>query len=198
MLHLTSLPAARFWEAAYPSFGGILFMTLTEFEALAAQDSNDCRYELDEGELITLSPSARPHAKRIDRIYRFLIQQLREEEYDILPGELGFVLSVEPKPTVRGADLAVMFREDDPAPGFVREAPLLVVEVVSPGNNPEDMEKKRLQYLEAGAREIWIVYDKTKTIHVFQNPDERSFVCNQREDFLSTLGFTVKGQEIFR
>jgi hypothetical protein len=34
-------------------------MTLVEFAELAAKDSDDWRYELDEGELITLSPTAR-------------------------------------------------------------------------------------------------------------------------------------------
>jgi Uma2 family endonuclease len=127
-----------------------------------------------------------------------LIRHLPEEQYDILPGELGFVLSVEPKPTVRGADLAVMYHEEEPKPGFVEDPPLLVIEVVSPSNDPQDLEKKRIQYLAAGAQEVWIVYDKTQTIHVFQNPEARSFVCDRHGTFTSNLGFPVVASDLFR
>jgi Uma2 family endonuclease len=174
-------------------------MILTEFETLAGKD-DDCQYELDEGALIKLSPTARPHSRRIERIFRFLITQLPENQYNILPGKLGFVLATEPEPTVRAADLAVMHRNDNPGPGFVSETPLLVIEVISPGNNPEDIEKKRLQYLDAGVPEVWIVYDKTKTIHVFQKSGVKLlfFVCHKDESFTSTLGIQIVGEEIFR
>ncbi len=50
------------------------------------------QFELDEGELIVLSPAGGAHAYRLDRIYRYLISQPAECQYDILPGEVGFIL----------------------------------------------------------------------------------------------------------
>jgi Uma2 family endonuclease len=60
----------------------------------------------------------------------------------------------------------------------VQGAPALAVEVVSPNNRAEDMVKKTRQYLQAGARSVWIIYPKmrlveihsSKGVHTIQEP----------------------------
>ena len=129
------------------------------------------------------------------------MQRLDEKAYRIFVGELGFILQIEPKPTVRGADLAVLpfVEEDQLGEGFVRAAPLLVVEVVSPSNSPEDIEKKRLQYVQAGTGEVWIVYNKPKSMHVSLHSHPFQIQVIRPEDtFDCSLGFTVDAKEIFR
>jgi Uma2 family endonuclease len=85
--------------------------------------------------------------------------------------------------TVRNPDVAFMTQEHlsqtdiDRSP--VEGAPVLAVEVVSPANRAEDMVKKTRQYLEAGARSVWIVYPKvrlseihsTKNVRTVQEPE---------------------------
>jgi Uma2 family endonuclease len=61
------------------------------------------------------------------------------------------------------------------APGRVPEfsagdldvAPDLVVEVVSTHEDAEDVEQKRVQYLEAGVPLLWVIYPLTRTVHVY-------------------------------
>jgi Uma2 family endonuclease len=173
---------------------------LEEFQELCAREQ-DARYELDEGELVPLSPTSRKHAAQIDKIYRFLIQRLPAAKYDILPGEVGFVLGSDPKPIVRGADLAVLPHQENPNEGFIAEAPLLAVEVISPGNTAEDTERKREQYLAHGTGEVWMVYPKSQTIHVYRqasSPDLPAYtVCDRSGQFHSLLGFSVPCAQLF-
>ncbi len=180
-------------------------LTLEEFLALPEQEEDGTHYELDEGELVRLSPTGKPHSRRIDKIYRYLTKYLPEEQWDILPGELGFIMAGDPKPTVRGADLAVMPHEEEVAEGMSREPAHLIVEVVSPSNTPDDIERKRIQYLNFGVQEVWVVYEKARTMHVYFNPEvahrlNRSevFVATRDSVFESTLGFPVVAREILR
>lgn len=180
-------------------------ISLDEFLRLPDFEEDGTHYELDEGELITLSRSGGRHAKRTGRIYRYLIRYLPDEQYDILPGEVGFIMGYDPRLKVRGADLAVMHRREEYPEGMLKEPALLVVEVVSPSNTPDDIERKRIQYLEFGVQEVWVVYEKAKTIHVFLNPgtaghnkQPESFVANIQSGFTSTLGFPVVTKELFR
>jgi hypothetical protein len=130
---------------------------------------------------------------------------LPEDEWDILPDELGFIMAGDPKPTVRGADLAVMAHTDEIAEGMSREPAHLIVEVVSPSNAPDDIERKRTRYLSFGVQEMWIVHPKAKTMHVYLNPaaarlrgHEAMFVCDESGVFNSTLDFVVVARELFR
>jgi Uma2 family endonuclease len=180
-------------------------LSLEEFLKLPEQEEDGTHYELDEGELVRLSPTGKPRAYRLDKIFRYLIQQLPEEEWDILPGELGFILSGNPKPTVRGADLAVMPHQEEIPEGMSREPAHLIVEVVSPSKAPDDIERKRLQYLKFGVQEVWIVYEKARTMHVAVNPAvarlhnlAEMFVCTEHSVFQSTLGFQVEVRSLFR
>lgn len=173
-------------------------ISLDEYLKLAL--NGDYPYELDEGELIPVSPTGGKHSRRLDRILRFLYRQLAEERHDILTGEPGFILSRDPKPSVRGADIAVMsHREEEEIPeGMFVDPPLLIVEVVSAGNNPEDIEKKRLQYVTFGVQEIWIVYQETRTVYVQIPADDKYFILQGQSVFLSSLGFNVPVEELFR
>jgi Uma2 family endonuclease len=51
--------------------------------------------------------------------------------------------------------------------GEVTIPPDLVVEVVSTHEDAQDVEQKRVQYLEAGVPLLWVIYPLTRTVHVF-------------------------------
>lgn len=179
--------------------------TLEEFLALPEQEEDGTHYELDEGELVRLSATGKRHSRRIDKIYRYLAKYLPEEQWDILPGELGFIMAGDPKPTVRGADLAVMPHQEEVPEGMSREPAHLIVEVVSPRNTPDDIERKRIQYLKFGVQEVWVVYEKARTIHVSLGPSaarqlnrSEMFVATEETVFESALGFPVVVRELLR
>lgn len=179
--------------------------TLEEFLALPEQEEDGTHYELDEGELIRLSPTGKPHGRRLGILYQYLLKYLPDDQWDILLGDVGFIMADDPKATVRGADIAVMPHESEIGEGMSREPAHLIIEVVSPGNTPDDIERKRIQYLEFGVPELWIVYEKARTMHVYLNPAtarrlnrREMFVCNESSMFESSLGFPVVVRELFR
>jgi len=42
------------------------------------------------------------------------------------------------------------------------------VEIVSPSDVPEDLEVKIRQYLNAGGKQVWVLYPKTRDLHVWE------------------------------
>ena len=56
-----------------------------------------------------------------------------------------------------------------------------------------------MQYLSAGVLEIWIVYEKARTIHVFRGGEKpEALVCDECGTFASALGFPVIVKDLFR
>ncbi len=57
--------------------------------------------------------------------------------------------------------------------------PLLVIEVVSPGEIPRERDyiAKRTQYQDCGIPEYWIVDPQTKTILVLELDSDKFFLC---------------------
>lgn len=49
----------------------------------------------------------------------------------------------------------------------LQQAPELCIEVVSPSNSRDELNQKRDAYLASGAREMWIVYPKSKRCEFF-------------------------------
>lgn len=48
--------------------------------------------------------------------------------------------------------------------------PDLVVEVASPNDEAEELLAKAHEYLEAGARLVWLVYPRLRVLHAYQSP----------------------------
>jgi Uma2 family endonuclease len=71
---------------------------------------------------------------------------------------------------VRKPDLSFIrtgrLRDERPPQGYVRIAPDLAVEVISPGDLAYEIEEKVGEYLAAGVRLIWVVYPNTKTVRI--------------------------------
>lgn len=57
---------------------------------------------------------------------------------------------------------------EEPIPSI---APDLAVEVLSEGNTPQEMERKRQEYFRAGVRLVWMVDLANRTVTVFTGPD---------------------------
>ena len=72
---------------------------------------------------------------------------------------------------MRGPDLAVVRKtrtEDLHRAGFLRGAPDLAVEIVSPSNKAGEIQGKVAEYLAAGALLVWVVYPQTRTVAVHE------------------------------
>lgn len=149
--------------------------SLEEFLKLPEHEEDGTHYELDEGELIRLSPAGKNHSIVNARVAAYLDGLLDPGRFTVLGGEAGAILSGDPKPTVRGADVAVCVGSADSirSDSFATEPFLVAVEIVSAHDDAQDLERKVAQYLRAGVREVWVVYTSVETIYV-HTPDKVS------------------------
>jgi Uma2 family endonuclease len=59
-------------------------------------------------------------------------------------------------------------------------APDLVVEVLSAGNTPGEMARKRQEYFAAGVRLVWLVDPEARTVEVFTAPEQSTVLHEER------------------
>lgn len=145
---------------------------LTAAELLQMPD-NGFRYDLIEGELRQMPPAGYEHGKIIVRLTAPLARHVEENSLgDVCAAETGFKLKSNPD-TVLAPDLSFVRQERvaevGGQKGFGQGAPDLVVEVVSPGNTVAEMEEKIEKWLEAGARLIWVISPKLRTVTVYRS-----------------------------
>ena len=78
-------------------------------------------------------------------------------------------------------------------------APELAVEIVSPSDNAEDLQVKIDQYLAAGAKQVWILYPKTRRVHVFYETHSVTILDETQTLEGGNLlpGFSVKVADLF-
>lgn len=78
-------------------------------------------------------------------------------------------------------------------------APDLAVEVLSAGNTPGEMARKRQEYFAAGVQVVWEVNPSTRTVEVFTTPDHSTALHEAQtlEGGMVLLGFTLPLQELF-
>ena len=86
---------------------------------------------------------------------------------------------------------------DRPVPDL---APDLAVEVLSEGNTPAEMARKRREYFEASVRLVWEVDPDARTVAVYTAPDQPTTLLRENEmltggDVLP--GFTLALRELF-
>ena len=87
---------------------------------------------------------------------------------------------------------------DEPG-GWIRGAPDVVVEVLSPTDTSSRMQRKTLEYLGAGALRVWIVDPGARTVTVYRPDGSATLLRGQEtldgEDVLP--GFSLDLEELF-
>jgi Uma2 family endonuclease len=138
-------------------------MTETDLMNLA---DDSCRHELVAG-VIVAEPFPTPrHDRTFRRLLRLLGDFFEARGLGEVFGETGYVLARDPD-TVRGPDLSFVSRErlkDVDDARFFSGAPDLAVEILSPSNRRGEMHAKVADYLAAGARLVWVVDPKRKSV----------------------------------
>ena len=146
--------------------------TLTA-EDLAQMSFGEQRVELVRGEVITMAPAGAEHGEIAGFTFGVLFSFVRNRSLGSLyAAETGFILARNPD-TVRAPDVAFVAAEraahQRGRTGFFEGPPDLAVEVVSPNDTAEDVEAKVLDYLAAGAKMVWIVRPRTRTVTVYRS-----------------------------
>ena len=159
--------------------------------------------ELVDGMVITMPPPGKIHARIVGTIVAILSAWVRSIGVGIVyAGDTGYVLRREPD-TVRGADVSYVARNvdfDDESAGYGEGAPDLAVEVLSPNSRTGEVLRKVGEYLDAGARLVWVVDPKTRNVTAFGGVGQvRVYGLKDTLDGGDVLpGFSCAVTEIFR
>ena len=134
------------------------------------------RTELVEGELVVMAPAGGRHGRIANTIAYFLTQVSRDRKWGtVFAAETGFLLRRDPD-TVRAPDVAFVSSErlgtDEAPAGFLKMAPDLAVEVVSPSDSAAAVQSKVEDWLGAGTRLVWVVYPDTRSVTVYRSLNE--------------------------
>lgn len=128
------------------------------------------RHELVRGELRTMPPGGGEHGDESSVFDGSLGMYVRAQKLGrVYTNETGFILMTDPD-TVRAPDVAFLRRERLPegrSPrGYIRGAPDLAVEVISPNDRYTDVAEKIAEWLEHGVRMVVVVDPRRKTVDV--------------------------------
>jgi Uma2 family endonuclease len=161
-------------------------VTWTDFLRLPERPDTGQRYELHDGEVVVMPPARPIHIKLQKRIERLL---------EALAGDRGVVVVEFPyRPVVNlqywFADVAYLSKADWdslPANEYPIFAPSLIVEVLSPSNVPQKVERQRIVAMSAGTQEFWIVNGDARTIEVTNPTGTKKYSSGDvvRIDFLA-------------
>jgi len=131
--------------------------------------------ELIDGVVVEMSPPNSEHGGNQATVIRVL-GRAQDLGAGRVVGELGCIIRRNPD-AVRAPDVAFILRERIPSSGLPRAfwegGPDLAVEIISPHDRPGEVQTKIREWIEAGSRQVWVLYPETKTIHVVRSLQDR-------------------------
>jgi Uma2 family endonuclease len=195
LLHrLGDVPASRVLIDPLPG-------TATENDVIAvhARDGRLC--ELIEGTLVEKAMGFDESRLALELAF-FLNLYLRQNDLGTLAGEAG-TMRLMPG-LVRIPDVSFIVWErmpsaDVPSKPIPDLSPDLAVEVLSENNTPREMERKLKEYFDAGARLVWYVDPRARTVTVYTSPSEFTVLDESATLHGGDLlpGFTLPLVELF-
>jgi Uma2 family endonuclease len=177
---------------------------LVTADELIAMPDDGYRYELVKGELIRMSPTGQKHGSITIALTVPLARYVQDQRLGkVYAAETGFKLESNPD-TVLAPDIAFVAKEKldltSEAEGYWFGAPDLAVEVTSPSDRVSQVEKKVMQWLEFGARLVWVVSPKLQTVTVYRSLADITVLTEK--DMLDggdvLPGFRIPVAEIFK
>jgi Uma2 family endonuclease len=173
--------------------------SLMTTEQLLALPDDGVDRDLIRGKLVEKSITRRNRRhSRTEANFAFLLKGWLETQSEprgeVLCGEAGFRLRSDPDTTV-GVDVAYISAETaelTPEDAFIIEGtPILVVQILSPSNEQEDILDKVREYLYCGVKLVWLAEPVFRTITVFSLMPSRR--CSIRHRRTVPAGFSDAG-----
>jgi Uma2 family endonuclease len=161
-------------------------LTFEEFCNLPEEEPG--KYELLDGEVIYIPPARMPHRQAAQELFALLRSLLPKGRVWIESGyrlRCGYLIP----------DVSVSWPDQRVEDGWMQGAPMLAIEIVSPTNRPEHIDRKVAAYLEEGAAEVWVVYPTTPSMSVFR---KRSWERVTETHHSELLGLTVDLRQILQ
>lgn len=161
------------------------------------------RYELVNGELITMSPAGHNHGRVTLRIASPLSRFVWDQKLgEVFAAETGFKLTSNPD-TVLAPDVCFIkedrAKEKRTAKGYWPGPPDLAVEVFGPDERNAKVHAKALEWLRYGATEVWLVDLRHETVSIYRSDTEVITLTIEQELSGGNLipGFRLPLSEVF-
>ena len=141
-------------------------------EVASLPEYADQNIELVEGEIVTMPTTNRDHSETLGLLTSLIsVHILANRLGKFYVGEAGVILerNAYGRDTVRGLDFAFISKDRLPQLGesnLLDIAPDLAIEVISPSNSAADMHRKVDQLMDAGTRQVWVVYPDSRDVDV--------------------------------
>ena len=185
--------------ARYPRRDNRL-LTVAQYEALEEPDEE--RWELLHGRLIREPAPGERHGVIQVELLHPLLNHVREHGLGVILLDTGFRYAGEP-PTVRRPDIAFVAAARVTTPireSFLEQPAELVIEIRSPSERRNRLERKLSADIAAGVREVWVVDPGKRTVTVY-TPGAAPRTLAGAEILESPAivpGFSIAVSEIFR
>jgi len=168
-------------------------------EELSNMPDDGNRHELIKGELLTMPVPKLLHGFVTMNLSVLLYNHVKTNNLGVLVGESGFHLESGPD-TVLGPDIAFVGRDriGTIPDSFFSGAPDLAVEVLSPSDRRGKVERKTALWLELGAKAVWNVNPRKRTVEVF-HADGNHWLLHEDDELVDDVvpGFRVAVSKIF-
>ncbi len=194
LAHLGDIPPDRVRLRPAPG-------TATEEDLIQVESKENRLCELVDGTLVEKAMGY-PESRLAGMLLTFLNLFLMRQNLGIAAGADGILklttglLRIPDVSFISWDRLPDRKAPDRPVPTLAID---LAVEVLSESNTRKEMERKCLEYFEAGARLVWYIDPKTRTAQVYTAPDQVTVLSGaQALDGGDVLpGFSVLLQELF-
>jgi len=148
---------------------------LLTFEEVARLDPDVHPGELVEGRWIPVTENTWRHGEIVVNVVVLLREYARRHPgWSVSAADPGTKLRAQPD-TLRGPDVAIVRSERVPrgrgSAGWLDGAPDVAVEIMGDDQTPAQLAKKALEYLAAGAKQVWVVDGAAASVIVYTPPD---------------------------
>ena len=184
---------------AIPTFLESQVLTAAELERIELPDKST---ELVRGRLVIREPPSTEHGRIQANLAYFITDFVRRNRLGVVFGQdTGFRIASDPD-TVRAPDVAYVARDranQIPNRGYAPLAPDLVGEIISPDDRPGELLTKVGDWLEAGAKLVWVVEPRVREARVYRRDGSLTIIQSNGsldgEDILP--GFSCALADVF-
>jgi Uma2 family endonuclease len=176
---------------------------LMTFEEAAQLDPDEHPGELDAGRWVPVTKNTWRHGRIVSNVVVALkLYAKAHPGWSVSAGDPGTKLARDPD-VLRGPDVAIVRQEREPtgkgAAGWLEGAPDVAVEVLGDAQTPSEIARKALEYLAAGARQVWVLDPDAEQVMLYTPPDHVRVVAKDGElDGADALpGFRCRVSELF-
>jgi Uma2 family endonuclease len=177
--------------------------TLLTAEEYARLPDDGRPTELVRGKIVEMNPPTPKHGIICIEIGAILRNYVKEHDLGRVAGNDSCVITEHDPDTVRGADVAFYSYAKvpkGPVPaGYLKVAPDIVIEVLSPSDRWNEMHAKIAEYLDAGVSVVCVLDPATEEAHLFyRDKSPRALAGNDELTFPDQLGdFRVAVRKLF-